>query len=109
VASVLAPVAGSTVALAVALFVLGLGWNFCFVAGSALLTTQLHYDERGRIQGTNDVLVSLASGAGSLATGLVFAAGGMVSVGAVGLAITLIFAVFGVWRRTRPVVTSPSA
>ena len=35
------------------------------MAGSALLSDQLHYDERGRIQGTNDMLVSLASGTGS--------------------------------------------
>ena len=101
VASVLAPVAGNVLTLAVALFVLGLGWNFCFVAGSTLLSNQLHYDERGRVQGTNELLVSLASGAGSLFTGVIFASGGMLRVGAVGLAITLIFAVFATWRGRR--------
>jgi YVTN family beta-propeller protein len=70
------------------LFVLGLGWNFCFVAGSTLLSNQLHYDERGRVQGTNELLISLASGAGSLLTGVIFAGGGMLRVGAVGLALT---------------------
>ncbi|MFN8467708.1 MAG: MFS transporter [Caldilineaceae bacterium] len=101
VASVMAPVAGTVLTLAVALFVLGLGWNFCFVAGSALLSNQLHYDERGRVQGTNELFVSLASGAGSLFTGVIFAGGGMLRVGAVGLAITLIFAVFATWRWRR--------
>ncbi len=101
VASLLAPVAGNVLTLAVALFVLGLGWNFCFVAGSALLSNQLHYDERGRVQGTNELLISLASGAGSLLTGVIFAGGGMLRVGAVGLAITLIFAVFATWRWRR--------
>jgi MFS family permease len=98
VASVLAPAASNVLTLAMALFVLGLGWNFCFVAGSALLSNQLHYDERGRVQGTNELLVSLASGSGSLLTGVIFASGGMLRVGAVGLALTLIFAVFATWR-----------
>jgi MFS family permease len=98
VASILAPTAGNVFTLALALFVLGLGWNFCFVAGSTLLSNQLHYDERGRVQGTNELLISLASGAGSLLTGVIFASGGMLRVGAVGLALTLIFAVFVTWR-----------
>jgi MFS family permease len=101
VASFLTPVADSVPALAVGLFVLGLGWNFCFVAGSALLSSQLHYDERGRVQGANELLIALASGSGSLLTGAIFAGGGMLRVGAVGLAITLIFVVFAAWRGRR--------
>ena len=34
-------------------------------------------------------------------TGVIFASGGMLRVGAVGLAITLIFAVFATWRGRR--------
>jgi MFS family permease len=98
-ASVLAPLAANLLSLAIALFVLGLGWNFCFVAGSSLLGSQLHYGERGRVQGTNELLVALASGSGSLLTGAIFAGGGMLRVGAVGLALTLLFAVFATWRR----------
>jgi MFS family permease len=97
--SVMAPIATNVLTLAIALFILGLGWNFCFVAGSTLLANQLHYDERGRVQGTNELLVALASGSGSLLTGAIFAGGGMLRVGAAGLAITLIFAVFATWRR----------
>jgi MFS family permease len=58
----------------VALFLLGLGWNFCFVGGSALLADQLSPLERSRTQGTNDLLVGLASAIGSLGSGFVFAA-----------------------------------
>jgi MFS family permease len=53
---------------------LGLGWNFCFVGGSALLADQLSPLERSRTQGTNDLLVGLASAIGSLGSGIVFAA-----------------------------------
>jgi MFS family permease len=97
--SVLAPLAANVLTLAIALFILGLGWSFCFVAGSTLLANQLHYDERGRVQGVNELLVALASGSGSLLTGAIFAGGGMLRVGAAGLALTLIFAVFATWRR----------
>jgi MFS family permease len=62
--------------LAVALFLLGLGWNFCYVGGSSLLADQLTPQERARTQGYNDMLVGLASAAGSLGSGIVFAAVG---------------------------------
>ncbi len=98
VASLLAPAAANVLTLALALFILGLGWNFCFVAGSTLLSNQLHYDERGRVQGANELLIALASGSGSLLTGAFFAGGGMLRVGAVGLSLTLVFGVFATWR-----------
>ena len=57
VASLMTPVASSVWALAIALFVLGLGWNFCFVAGSTLLSGQLHYNERGASKGPTTCLL----------------------------------------------------
>ena len=59
--------------LGVALFLLGLGWNFCYVGGSTLLADQLSPAERARTQGLNDLLVGLASATGSLSSGLIFA------------------------------------
>lgn len=99
--SVMSTIAANMLALVIALFLLGLGWNFCFVAGSALLTEALHPAERGRIQGANDALVALASGAGSLSTGAIFEGGGMVAVGAVGLALTLAFLALAAWLNQR--------
>ena len=58
--------------LLVALFLLGVGWNFCFVGGSTLLSDQLSPVERSRTQGTNDLLVGLASAMISLSSGLIF-------------------------------------
>ena len=73
-ACITAPLSPDVFPLAVALFLLGLGWNFCFVGGSALLADQLSPAERARTQGTNDLLVGLASAIGSLGSGFVFAA-----------------------------------
>ena len=39
--------------LAFALFLLGLGWNFCYVGGSTLLSDCLSQGERARIQSVN--------------------------------------------------------
>ncbi len=69
-----APLSPDVLPLAVSLFLLGLGWNFCFVGGSALLSDQLAPAERSRTQGANDLMVGLASATGSLGSGIVFAA-----------------------------------
>ncbi|MET0513049.1 MAG: MFS transporter [Thermoleophilaceae bacterium] len=53
----------SVFATAVALFGLGLGWNFSFVAATAELADSTHASERGRLLGFNDLL-SGATGAG---------------------------------------------
>lgn len=76
--------------IAVSLFLLGLGWNFCFVGGSTLLTDQLSRKEQSRMQGVNDLLVGFASALGSLGSGFVFAGLGFQMMGLFGAAISLI-------------------
>jgi len=72
-ACITAPLSPQVLPLAVSLFLLGLGWNFCFVGGSTLLADQLSPAERARTQGFNDLLVGLASAIASLSSGLIFA------------------------------------
>jgi MFS family permease len=67
-----APLSPDVLPLGIALFLLGLGWNFCFVGGSTLLSDQLSPIERSRTQGTNDLLVGLASAIISLSSGFIF-------------------------------------
>ena len=76
--------------LAVSLLLLGLGWNLCFVGGSVLLTDQLTHAEQSRMQGFNDLLVGLASAAGSLGSGFVFAVVGYQTMGFIGAVLALI-------------------
>src|SRR5690606_24341009 len=73
VACIAATISSDVLPLGIALFLLGLGWNFCFVGGSTLLADQLSPAERARTQGFNDLLVGLASAFGSLESGLIFA------------------------------------
>ncbi|WKZ36061.1 MAG: MFS transporter [Anaerolineales bacterium] len=74
VSCIAATISPDVLPLSVALFLLGLGWNFCFVGGSTLLADQLSPLERSRTQGFNDLLVGLASAFGSLESGFIFAA-----------------------------------
>jgi MFS family permease len=73
VACIAATLSPDVLPMGIALFLLGLGWNFCFVGGSTLLADQLSPVERARTQGFNDLLVGMASAAGSLGSGFIFA------------------------------------
>lgn len=91
------------VPLSLALFLLGLGWNFCYVAGSTLLSDHLSASERASVQGVTDSMVGAASAVGSLGSGLLFAAVGYISMGLIAAALALFPAVFlQLWWRSRP-------
>jgi predicted MFS family arabinose efflux permease len=93
--------------LGFSLFLLGLGWNFCYVGGSSLLADQLSPDERSRTQGFNDLLIGLVTAAGSLGSGLVFAAAGYGIMGIVGaLAASFLLVLTLWWRASQPAVIS---
>jgi MFS family permease len=104
VACFLAPVSTDLPLLALSLFLLGLGWNFSFVAGSTLLSDQLHTIERGRAQGAGEMSVAIGAGLGSLASGVIFARGDILAVSIVGLAfsLALLGMVLWVWVARRP-------
>lgn len=71
-ACITAPISTDVLPLGISLFLLGVGWNFCFVGGSTLLSDQLSPIERSRTQGTSDLLVGLASAIISLTSGIIF-------------------------------------
>lgn len=97
ISAVITPLVSGVFLLAAALFLLGLGWNFCFVAGSSMLTDSIAAGDKGRVQGAAEVIVALSSGAGSLGSGPVFAGGGMIAVSGVGLALVLLLLAGGAW------------
>ncbi|GAA0253398.1 MFS transporter [Cryptosporangium japonicum] len=76
-ASGLVAAAGPSVAgLSVALALLGLGWNFGLVAGTALITDAVPLAVRAKVQGLVDVSIAVSGTAGGLASGVVVAAVG---------------------------------
>ena len=91
----IAPLSPELLPLSVALFLLGIGWNFCYVAGSAMLADALTPAEKGRMQGVNDLLVGGAAAVATLGGGFIMAGGGYTLMGIVGgvLSLPLIFVV----------------
>jgi MFS family permease len=94
--------------LTFALFLLGYGWNLCFVAASSMLSHGLALAERTRIQGIADTLTWGTAALASLASGLVVAAASYTVLGFVGVALTVIPALFLAVQvpRMRPVATA---
>lgn len=91
VSVIIAPLSTALPVLVVGLFLLGLGWNLGFLAGSSLLSDALRGEERTRMQGVNDMFVAFAAAAGSLSSGPLFEAGGYVAVAGLGFTLTLLF------------------
>jgi MFS family permease len=98
---ILAPTNPDTLPLAASLFLLGLGWNFCFVAGSALLTDRLAVNERASIQGSADLVVGVASVIGSLSSGEVMASAGYGAANAIGIGVSFIILIVAALRLRR--------
>jgi MFS family permease len=101
-----APSAG-LLPLVIALFLLGLGWNFAYVAGSTLLADQLSPTERAKTQGFNDLLLGFAAAAGSFGSGMMFAVSGYGVLGLVGALASLVPLGLAVWWQLRGRLTPP--
>jgi len=68
------------------LYLLGLGWSFSIVAGSALLTESVPEGDRVGVQGAADTATSLASGTGALLSGVVLSLAGFSVLSLLGMA-----------------------
>jgi predicted MFS family arabinose efflux permease len=91
----------SVPAMSIALFGLGLGWNFSFVAATAELADSTRPAERGKLLGFNDLLSGGTGAALALLGGLVLSEIGVAALatcGAVLLAIPAVWILRG-WRR----------
>ena len=89
VLAAVAPPDGGTI-LFIALFLLGVGWNFGFVAGSALLTEGLDGAERTTLQGATDAMIWSSAAAAALGSGIVVAVASYTALGLLGAALILL-------------------
>lgn len=103
VSCLIAPLSTEFAPLALSLFLLGLGWNFAYVGGSALLADQLSPQERAKTQGFNDLMIGLGAATGSLGSGFVFAGAGYGAMAIVGAGTSLLPLALAVWwQMNRP-------
>lgn len=82
--------ADSMVQLSIALVLLGLGWNFGLIAGTALITDTVPLATRATTQGRADLLIALAGSAGGLSSGLIVAGTSYATLGLIGGALALL-------------------
>lgn len=92
----------------IALALLGLGWNFGFIGATTMLTAQQAAEEKGRLQGLNDLVVFGGVTLASLSSGgLMNCSGGTVQAGwqAVNFAMLPFLVLAGgalIWLALRP-------
>ncbi len=91
-ATIIAPLSTQLPYLLLGLFLLGLGWNFGYIAGSSMLADALSGSDRTRVAGFNDMLVAFCAGLGTLSSGFLYGLGGflLVSIGGGLLALLLL-------------------
>lgn len=99
---------GDSIALlTLALALLGLGWNFGLISGTALIVDSTPVETRAKTQGSVDVLIAVAGASGGALSGLVVAGSNFATLSLAGgfLALLLIPAV--VWFRKDSTASAP--
>jgi len=96
----------SVILITVALALLGLGWNFGLISGTALIVDATTPANRAKTQGTVDVLIALSGATGGALSGMVVAHSSYATLSLAGgfLSLMLIPVVF--WARTKQKVNS---
>ncbi|MFF5246244.1 MFS transporter [Streptosporangium sp. NPDC000095] len=95
-AAVLAGGAGThdVTQVAVGLLLLGLGWSFGLISGSAMLSEAVPLEHRTPVQGLSDLLMNVCGAAGTVIAGLIV---GGLSYGVLGAAVAVMVTVTGAW------------
>ncbi|GAA1439303.1 MFS transporter [Nocardiopsis tropica] len=91
--------------LALALALLGLGWSFGIVSGTAIVTDAVPLATRARTQGMVDVAIAVAGAGGGLASGMVVAAGSYALLALIGGVLALAVLPAIAWS-ARPIAAS---
>ena len=98
---VVAPLSVDVLPLAIGLFLVGLGWNMCYIGGSSLLADNLAPNERGRYQGAVELTVNLSSAASSLSSGFIIAGLGFTTLCIIASVLTCAPLVMALLQRVR--------
>lgn len=89
----------SMILLILALSLLGLGWNFGLISGTALIVDSTEPSTRAKTQGTVDVLIALAGASGGALSGMIVAGSSYPTLSLVGGILSLLLIPVVVWSR----------
>ncbi|MDT2048416.1 MULTISPECIES: MFS transporter [Bacillaceae] len=85
--------------LVLALVLLGLGWNFGLISGTALIVDSTSISTRAKVQGTVDVSIALSGAAGGALSGVIVAGSSFPTLSLVGGMLSLLLIPVVVWQR----------
>lgn len=86
--------------LIIALALLGLGWNFGLISGTALIVDATTVETRAKTQGTIDVLIALAGASGGAMSGMVVANSSYAALSIAGSILSLALIPVVIWTRS---------
>jgi MFS family permease len=87
--------------LVLALALLGLGWNFGMISGTAAIVDATPQQVRAKTQGTVDVLIALGGASGGAVSGMVVAQSSYTTLSLAGAFLSLLLIPVVVWFRTK--------
>lgn len=86
--------------LILALALLGLGWNFGLISGTALIVDSSDLASRAKTQGIIDVLIALAGASGGALSGMVVAHSSYTALSLAGGFLSLLLIPIGIWYQS---------
>ncbi|MEK4868129.1 MFS transporter [Niallia sp. FSL W8-1348] len=89
----------SMILLVIALSLLGLGWNFGLISGTALIVDSTEPSTRAKTQGTVDVLIALSGAAGGALSGMIVAGSSYSTLSLVGGILSIVLIPVVIWAR----------
>lgn len=85
--------------LVTALALLGLGWNFGLISGTALIVDATTIDNRARVQGLFDVFIALAGASSGALSGMIAASTSYSTLSLIGGLLSLLLIPVMIWSR----------
>ncbi|MFK2826104.1 MFS transporter [Bacillus sp. B190/17] len=89
----------SMIFLVIALSLLGIGWNFGLISGTALIVDSTKMSTRAKTQGTVDVLIALSGAAGGALSGMIVAGSSYLTLSFAGGILSLLLIPVVIWSR----------
>ena len=105
--AIIAPLSLKYPLIGLALFLLGLGWNFTFVAGSSLLSNSVNTLERARAQAIGGMIVAISASSASFSVGYVFKQGDYLLVSIIGFSIASLLVILTILLTQRAKAQNP--
>ncbi|MDP9739012.1 UNVERIFIED_ORG: MFS family permease [Bacillus sp. B2I3] len=89
----------SMILLVISLSLLGLGWNFGLISGTALIVDSTDTSNRAKTQGTVDVLIALSGASGGALSGMIVAGSSYTALSFIGGLLSLLLIPVVIWSR----------